>query len=94
MAIALVTLSAGSNTLVEAQPGKIIRVRRIVGAPSSDLTLQSGSTPILPELKIGSSNFIDIEFQDGNVQTARGEALNAGAFTGPFTIWVLYEIVD
>jgi hypothetical protein len=94
MAVALVTLSIGNNTLIAAEEGKIIRVARIVGSPSSDFTLRSDAAAVLPELKTGANSHLDIGFPEGNVQTARGAALKAYATTGPFTLWIVYELVD
>lgn len=94
MAVALVTVSTGNNTLVDAQEGKIIRVSRIIGGPSCDFTLKSNATEILPQLKVGASSYLSIDLPEGNVQTARGEALKASASGGPYTIWIVYDVVE
>jgi hypothetical protein len=96
MATVFTNLPAGTDTtLVAAVSGKIIRVERIVGGPSCDITLKSGSNAILPTLKSGSNANVDVAFADAPVVLARGEALvayNAGPATPD--IYVEYDVVD
>ena len=96
MATKLVGLGpSGTTQLVAAQAGKIIRLFRIILSPSSDVTLKSASTTILPKLKSGSNGNADKQFPKGSVQTASGEALDAlsGAAEAT-TCWIEYDIVD
>jgi hypothetical protein len=96
MATKLVSLGpSGTTQLVAAEVGKIIRLFRIILSPSSDVTLRSASTTILPKLKSGASGNTDKEFPKGSVQTAAGEALNALSGAGEATTcWIEYDTVD
>lgn len=95
MATALVTISQGNNTLVAAQPGKIIRLSRLVGSSGTYLTVKSGTTDILPPLKSGTAATLDLTFDPGDVMTARGEALTAESQSMSDTyLFLVYDITD
>ena len=86
---------SGTTQLVAAQAGKIIRLFRIILSPSSDVTLRSASTTILPKLKSGATGNADRQFSKGSVQTASGAALNAlSGAAAATTCWIEYDIVD
>ena len=95
MATAMVTIDPTSTAdLVAAQSGAIIRLKRLVATPGSQLTIKSNTTAILPKLGTGSSSHMDVTFTAGTVATAAGEALTATTSgTSGATVWVVYDIV-
>lgn len=95
MAVLLTSVSQGTNELIAAQAGRIIRVLRMVAEPNAELYLKSASSAISPYFKTGSNAHLDVAFAAGDLVTARGEALNAtSAAVGSQVVWIKYDVVD
>ena len=94
MATALVNVATEGTDLVPAQAGKIIRILRLVAGPSATITIKSGSTALLPPLKSGLTENLDLAFPSGDVSTERGEALRAEAAGSAVDAWIEYDVVD
>jgi len=96
MATVFTNLPAGNDTtLVAAVTGKIVRVRRVVGGPTADFTLKSGSAAILPALRSGTNSNVHVALGNSPVVLERGEALvayNAGPTATD--VYVEYDVVD
>lgn len=94
MATALVNVTTEDTDLVTAQAGKIVRLLRLVVGANASLTVKSGSTALLPVLKCGLAENLDLAFRPGDVSTARGEALRAQAAGSAVDAWLVYDVVD